>query len=181
MNLVLKLGSCINQGLARTSYASQIPIIFRINSRGLNEIIETIYCNPFRVQFIGFLAFNIPNLKCIGQDKLNIAFQNAEDGIPVTSCGFHSNSLTFMIQEPGFKFQEAILVHAKPFLEFQSSPRYHSGNKKVSVNVCSANYFIFHAHVTHCLIWADVDHLCVHIHIRVLGRIWAYARSWMVF
>ena len=110
-----------------------------------------------------------------------MTFQNAEDRIPVVPCRFYSNPQTSMSQDPGSKGQEAVLVHTKLFLELQSASRYHCGHKEISVDICSANYFFFRVHCYHCLIWADVDHSCVHIHIRVLGRIWAFARPWLVF
>ena len=106
-----------------------------------------------------------------------MTFQNAKDGIPVVPCRFYSNPPTSMIQDPGSKGQEAVLVHTKLFLKFQSAPRYHCSHKEISVDIRSANYFLFRIHVIHCLIWADVDHSCVHIRIRVLGRIWAFARQ----
>jgi hypothetical protein len=118
MNLVLELGPCIDQCLARTSYGSQISVILRINSRWLDKVIEAINCDSFRVEPIGFLALNIPDLVSIGQNKFDMFLQNAEDRIPVAPCRFNSNSLTFMIQNPRSKSQEAILVHAKTFLEF---------------------------------------------------------------
>ena len=178
MNLVLELGSRIDQSLARTSYASQISIVLRINSGWLDKIIEAVNSDSFRIKSIGFLAFDIPDLERIGQDKFNMTFQNAEDRIPVVPCRFYSNPQTSMIQDPRSKGQEAVLVHTKLFLELQSASRYHCGHKEIPVDICSANYFFFRVHVT---IWADIDHLCVHIHIRVLGRIWAFARSWLVF
>jgi hypothetical protein len=147
MNLVLELGSRIDQSLTRTSYASQFSIVLRINSRRFDKIIEAICSDSFRIESIGFLAFNIPDLEGIGQDKFNMTFQNAEDRIPVVPSRFYSNPQTFMIQDPGSKGQETILVHTKLFLEFQSTSRYHCGHKKIPVDICSANYFLFRIHV----------------------------------
>ena len=101
MNLVLELGSRIDQSLARTSYASQISIVLRINSGWLDKIIEAVNSDSFRIKSIGFLAFYIPDLERIGQDKFNMTFQNAEDRIPVVPCRFYSNPPTFLIQDPG--------------------------------------------------------------------------------
>jgi hypothetical protein len=103
MNLVLELGSRIDQSLARTSYASQFLIVLRINSGWFDKIIEAINSDSLRIESISFLAFNIPDLECIGQDKFNLTFQNAEDRIPVIPCRFDSNTLTSMIQDPGSK------------------------------------------------------------------------------
>jgi hypothetical protein len=105
MNLVLELRSGIDQSLARTSYASQFSIVLRINSGWFNEIIEAINSDSFRIESIGFLAFNIPDLEGIGKDKFNMTFQNAEDRIPVVSCRFYSNPPASMIQDPGSKGQ----------------------------------------------------------------------------
>jgi hypothetical protein len=45
---------------------SSVSIILRINSRGLDEVIEAIYGDSFRVEAIGLLAVNIPDLVSIG-------------------------------------------------------------------------------------------------------------------
>ena len=62
-----------------------------------DEIIETIYRDSFRVEFIGFLVLNIPDLICIGQDKFDMTFQNDEYRIPKTSGGFYSQPLASVI------------------------------------------------------------------------------------
>ena len=108
-----------------------------------------------------------------------MTFQNDEDRIPKTSCGFYSQPQASVVYNPGSECQEAILVHIKTFLEFQSTPGYHCSNKKIPVDIRSANYFLIRVHRIPCLIWADDDHSCVQLHIRVQRRIWASARSWL--
>ena len=97
MNLVLDFGPCIDQCLTSTSYASQISVILGIDSGGRDEIIEAIYRDSFRVEFIGFLVLNVPDLICIGQDKFDMTFQNGEDRIPKTSRGFYSQPLASVV------------------------------------------------------------------------------------
>jgi hypothetical protein len=99
MNQVLGLGSRIDQSLTRTSYAFQISIVIRINSRRFDEIIEAISRDSFRVETIRFLAFNIPDLVRIVQDKFNMTFHNAKDRMPVVPCRFYSDPTTSMIQD----------------------------------------------------------------------------------
>jgi hypothetical protein len=41
-------------------------------------------------------VLNIPDLICIGQDKFDMTFQNGEDRIPKTSCGFYGQPLASM-------------------------------------------------------------------------------------
>ncbi|VVB63456.1 Uncharacterised protein [uncultured archaeon] len=60
-----------------------------------------------------------------------------------------------------------------------ATPGYHCSNKKIPVDIRSANYFIFGVHRLPCLIWADDDHSRVQLHIRVQRRIGASARSWL--
>lgn len=79
---------------------TELPEIFWRDKRASDKIKLVKICYPFRIFFVGFLAFNSFDIFRVRKAYINVILEIIKNRNPLFSSGFHTNMIAIILDKP---------------------------------------------------------------------------------